>query len=213
MKIGLCDPLSRREARRRDRREAILGVAAQSFLERGYAGTTMSGIAATLGGSKGTLWSYFSSKEELFAAVIDEKTRAYRARLTEILEAPCDDIRQTLTRFCRSIVEKITSPDAIALHRLVMAEAGRFPEMGRIFYERAPRQTHGLLAQFLEGAIARGQLRGEDEPMDMARVLVSLSLVGTQQKLLVALIDEPTPELLDADVGRAVKLFMRAYGV
>ena len=64
---------SRREARRQSRREAILDVAAQSFLEHGYAGTTMSAIAATLGGSKGTLWSYFASKEVLFAAVIDRR--------------------------------------------------------------------------------------------------------------------------------------------
>jgi TetR/AcrR family transcriptional regulator, mexJK operon transcriptional repressor len=57
--------LSRREARPEVRREIILNVAMQSFLKHGYAGTTMSVIAETLGGSKGTLWSYYSSKEVL----------------------------------------------------------------------------------------------------------------------------------------------------
>src|SRR4026208_346391 len=66
--------LSRREARRRDRRGAIIGVARRSFLNNGYAATTMSSIAAELGGSKGTLWSYFPGKEELFAAVLRETT-------------------------------------------------------------------------------------------------------------------------------------------
>ncbi|MET0363609.1 MAG: TetR/AcrR family transcriptional regulator, partial [Sphingobium sp.] len=104
-------PVSRREMRRQDRRDAILCVAGESFLEHGYTGTTMSGIAATLGGSKGTLWSYFSSKEELFAAVIDRATAAYRARISEILEAPCDDLALTLKRLCTSILEKVTDPD------------------------------------------------------------------------------------------------------
>ncbi|CAN5169970.1 TetR/AcrR family transcriptional regulator [soil metagenome] len=190
-----------------------MAVAAHSFLERGYAGTTMSGIAATLGGSKGTLWKYFSSKEDLFAAVIDHATSAYRVTLSEILEGPSADLAATLTRFCVSIVQKVTSPQAVALHRLVMAEAGRFPEMGRIFYDRAPRQTHMLLGTFLQRAIDRHELRNEEEPVEMARMLVSLCLAGSQQKLLVGLIDSATPELMAADVDRAMKLFMRAYAI
>lgn len=204
-----CRPKSRRECRRQDRREAILAVAARSFLEHGYAGTTMSAIAATLGGSKGTLWSYFPSKEELFEAVIDHATIAYRARLSQIL-SPCGDVELTLRRFCLSLLEKVTSADAIALHRLAVAEAGRFPEMGRIFYNRAPRLTQSMLADFLSGAMERGQLRRED-PLRAAQSLTSLSMCGCHQKLVVGLIDRATPELIQADIDHAVRLFMRAY--
>lgn len=200
----------RRELRRQDRRDAILAVAARSFLEQGYSGTTMSAIAAAMGGSKGTLWSYFASKEELFAAVIEQATIAFRARLADILDDPCDNMRLTLQRFCTGIMEKVTSPDAISLHRLVMAEAGRFPEMGQIFYDRAPRQTHMLLAQFLAGAMERGQLRPE-EPMQAARILVSLCMSGCHPKLLVGLIETATDEMIAADVERATDIFMRAY--
>ena len=77
---------SRREARKRDRQEMILEVAQRYFLDHGYAGTTMSRIAAALGGSKGTLWSHFPSKDALFAAVLDRVARAYRARLSQILD-------------------------------------------------------------------------------------------------------------------------------
>lgn len=213
MNKQICDPTSRRELRRRDRREAILAVASDSFLQRGYAGTTMSGIAATLGGSKGTLWNYFSSKEDLFAAVVDHTTSAYRAQLSEILEEPSADLATTLTRFCVSIVQKVTSPEAVALQRLIMAEAGRFPEIGRIFYDRAPRQTNALLGKFLQRAIDRGALRDEEDPTEMGRILVSLCLAGSQQKLLVGLIDRATPELMAADVARATKVFLRAYAL
>jgi len=190
-----------------------LAVAAQSFLEKGYAGTTMSGIAATLGGSKGTLWNYFSAKEDLFAAVIDHVTIAYRAQLSEILDESSTDMVTTLTRVCMSMIGKVASPEAIALNRLVVAEAGRFPEMGRIFYDRAPRQIHMLLGRFLQRAIDRAELRDEEDPVELARILMSLSLAGTQQKLLVGLIDNTTPEMMVADVDRAVKIFMRAYAL
>src|SRR3546814_3412867 len=69
--------------RKTQRRASILEVARRSFFEKGYAATTMSGIAATLGGSKSTLWRYFSSKEELFAAVLDDATAEFKRELGE----------------------------------------------------------------------------------------------------------------------------------
>lgn len=203
--------LPRREARRLDRRDAILAVAADSFLQHGYAGTTMSAIAATLGGSKGTLWSYFPSKEALFAAVLDQATSVFRAGLSQILD-PCGDLDATLTRFCTSLLQKTTSPDAAALHRLVIAEAGRFPEMGEIFYDRAPRLTQALLADYLAGAMDRGLMRRED-PLKAARALISLCHSGCHQLLLVGLLDKVTAELIEQDVALAVPLFLRAYAV
>jgi AcrR family transcriptional regulator len=200
---------SRREARREARRETILDVAAQSFLEHGYAGTTMSAIAATLGGSKGTLWSYFPSKEVLFDAVIDRVTETFRAQLSPILH-PRDGIETALRRFCLEFLRKVTSPEAIALHRLVIGEANRFPEMGRIFYERAPRQTQRLLAGFLADAMESGLLRRED-PLLAARQLTGLCMYGCHQQLLMAAIDSAGPEAIEADVERAMATFLRAY--
>jgi AcrR family transcriptional regulator len=79
-------PLGKREQRKAERREAILDIAQQSFLDQGYDRTTMSGVAEAMGGSKGTLWSYFDSKEALFAAVIDRAAAHFRADLTGALD-------------------------------------------------------------------------------------------------------------------------------
>lgn len=187
----------------------ILTVAQRYFLEHGYAGTTMSGIAATLGGSKGTLWSYFPSKEQLFAAVLDRVAAAYRARLSQILD-PDADLSITLHHACVSLTTKVTSPEAIALHRLIIAEGGRFPEMSKIFFELAPRNTRGLMANFLAGAMTRGQLRTAD-PNDAARALMSLCMAGTHQQLLMSQIKEPDPAQIERDAAFAVDIFMRAY--
>jgi len=199
----------RRELNRQERRDAILAVARESFLTDGYAGTTMSGIAATLGGSKGTLWSYFRSKEELFEAVLDHATSEYCAQLSSLLN-PCGDPHSTIERFGASFIAKITSPPAIALHRLVQAEAGRSPELGEIFYERAPRRTQQLLADFLQAAMERGMLR-QDDPLWAARALIALLMCGTHQQMLLGRVGEPTADVLAAEVAMAMDIFLRAY--
>ncbi|WP_167706690.1 TetR/AcrR family transcriptional regulator [Sphingobium fuliginis] len=202
-------PISRREARRRDRRKTILKVASRSFMEKGYAATTMSGIAAALGGSKGTLWSYFPSKEELFAAVLDDATTAYRSRLAEILD-PDGDLAGTLRTLGVNLLTKITSPESVALYRLVASEAGRFPEMGTIFYQHAPGNTRRLVAEFLERAMDRGLLRRAD-PELAARTFTMLMLTGCHQSLVWGQIERATAEQIEADVDNGLDCFLRAY--
>lgn len=204
-----CQKGSRREVRREERREAILDVAQHSFLEHGYAGTTMSGIAGTLGGSKGTLWSYFPSKEILFGAVLDRATRAFRDEMRLTLN-PDDPVADALTKFCTGFIAKLTSPEAIALSRLVMGEAGRFPEMGRIFYDRAPQPTLELIGEFLSGAMARGALRTAD-PLTAAQYLVALCSARSHQQRLTGVCPELPMAQVRAEASDAVALFLRAF--
>ena len=178
-------------------------------MEYGYAGTTMSAIAAMLGGSKGTLWSYFPSKELLFAAVVDRASQTVRENMSLILN-PRDAIGVALGRFAREFLQKVTSPQAVALNRLVIGEVGRFPETGRIFHDRAVGLTRELLAAYLAKAMERGLVRAE-EPMVAAQQLMSLCLSGCHQKLLLGMIDHAAPALIEADAERGVATFLRAY--
>ncbi len=200
--------LSRRDARRRDRRDAILEVAQQYFLEHGYAATTMSAIAATLGGSKGTLWNYFPNKEELFSAVLRHATAAYHARLARILDEH-GELEPTLRCFASDLLQQVTLPESVALYRLTIAEAGR-SEMGAIFFEIAPRHTRALLGQFLLGAMEQGRLRHAD-PDRAALTLITLTLSGCHQKVMWGQMDQPTAAQMQSDVTFAVDCFLRAY--
>jgi TetR/AcrR family transcriptional regulator, mexJK operon transcriptional repressor len=200
-------PAGKREARKQDRRDAILAIAKRVFLEQGYSGASMSAISAELGGSKATLWSYFPSKEELFAAVLDEATSAYRQQLADLLR-PNEDLRATIVQFCRSFVAKITSPEALRLHRLVAAEVSRFPEVGEIFYRRAPQPMQGLLATFFERAMEAGAMR-RDDPRRAARVLSSLCLGGAQQRMIWG--QDVSAEERDQEAVAAAEIFLRAY--
>lgn len=202
-------PLSRREAKKLDRREAILEVARDHFLQHGYAATTMSEIAATIGGSKATLWSYFPSKEALFEAVLDQVTTQFRQQMVELLD-PGSDFEATLRSFCRRFLEKVTMPAAISLHRLIHAEAGRFPEVGEIFYERGPATTHRLLGKFIGAAMERGLIR-LDDATQASKVLITLCMAGGHQQMLLGRIDRTYPERIATDADSAVDLFLRAY--
>ena len=207
--MDFSPPMSRREAKRRERRDAILCVAQRSFLEHGYAATSMSAIAAELGGSKGTLWNYFPSKQELFAAVLRHATAAYHAELLELLD-PEGALEPTLHRFATELLQKVTSPESIALHRLVVAEAGRSPEIGVIFFEIAPKPTRKLLSDFLKGAMDRKQLRQAD-PELAARALIILNLAGSYQQVMWGQLAAPSPSQMEADVAFAIDCFLRAY--
>jgi TetR/AcrR family transcriptional regulator, mexJK operon transcriptional repressor len=200
-------PLGKREARKQDRRQAIVAVARRSFLEKGYAATSMSGLLAELGGSKATLWSYFRSKEELFAAVVEEETTVFREELEGSLSASAD-LETTLEAFCRSFMKRTADPDAMAAWRLIVGESGRFPELGRIFYERAAMRVERALAGYLAEQIASGRLRDEGA-MNMARVL--LGFCATQHDRRLWGVSSQEPDEAETDARRFTDYFLRLF--
>lgn len=203
--------LSRKDARRQTKRDAIVQIAARYFLEHGYAGTTMSGIAAAVGGSKGTLWAHFPAKEPLFVAVLDRLTEDFHAQLALILQSE-QDVQATLRHFCHEFVRLVTSSEGLPLFRLVVSEAHRFPEVGQIFNERCPSATQERLAVFLAKAMHAKRLRTGD-PDVAARQLMGLCLSGTRQRMLMGLIETAQPTEIARDCDEAMDLFMRGYGL
>ena len=201
-------PAARREERRQDRRNAILAVAMQSFIEHGYAATSMSSIAAAAGGSKATLWAHFASKAELFEAALGEATAAHQRDLAALLD-PRDNLVDALRRYCRRFMQTIISPSAIALHRLIEAEGARFPEVGAIFYERAPKTTLTALARYIDAAMATGALR-RDDAAQAAQMIISLCLGGSRQRILWS---QPAPDqaAIECEADFVADIFLRAY--
>ena len=207
--MGLdCKILGKRETNKLGRRQAIVDIAARSFLEQGYAGTSMSAIATQLGGSKSTLWCYFPSKEDLFTAVVDDATAAFRAQLDDVL-AHEGAFAETVLAFCRSFIAKVTSPQGCGLYRLVVAESGRFPEIGRIFSSRGPEPVGQLLAEYFKAQIAEGAMRPTD-PLRAARALTSLCLGDLHQRtLLHGFLSGPEDVAAEAEAVTAI--FLHAY--
>lgn len=195
--------------RQRDRRAAIVAAARRSFLEKGYAATSMSGLLQTLGGSKATLWSYFRSKEELFAAVIEDLTASFRQQIETELLTP-GELEQTLVNFCRSFMRRLSQPDGVATWRLIMAESSRFPEVGQIFYRQAAGHVERALAGYIQQQIDAGRLRNEG-PMEMARLLIGMHKAGLHRRLWGV---EPADGAgSEAEARRFVGYFLRLFAL
>jgi len=207
--MDLSPPQGRREARKADRRRAILEVAERSFRERGFADTSMSTIAAELGGSKTTLWSYFPSKDALFAAVIDSKIETFQAKLDEAL-IPAGGTRAALTRFGTIFLNKILDPQSLALQRLIVAETERFPQIGETFAERGPDRLRQRLCRYLKEEMEAGRLRKGD-PLVAAHQLVGLCQAGCYLDRVWRPARVSAIKVED-DVANAVDTFMRAWG-
>jgi len=196
-----------------DRRDAIVAIAREAFAADGYAGTSMSSIAARLGGSKGTLYSYFKSKEELFIAVVQKKCEKILGLLNAAEIESVGDLRATLTNFGEHFVELILSDESIATFRLATAECARFPEIGRAIYNSGVRQNHDRMAEFLRHAKEQGQLRGDADMNVAAEQFLDLCLTGLHRKRLWNVIGKPTAKEIRTNVANAVTTFMRAFGV
>lgn len=194
---------------RDERRENILQIAHAAFLEDGYAATSMSAIAAKVGGSKATLYNYFSSKEDLFAAVIAERCRDFQEMLYDA-DLESQDFRKALTILGESAVRWMLRDDSIATYRLITAESGRFPELGRAFYLAGPQKGKEMLAEFFGRAAERGDLK--PGYMMAATVHFMALCKGELQHRKLWNIDEPTDKDIETTVANAVTTFLAAYG-
>lgn len=200
---------SRREEKRDERRETILDVARDCFLVDGYAATSMSAIAARLGGSKGTLYNYFRSKDELFGAMMQRQCGELQDTLFDVAGVNGDP-RTRLEHLSRGFLATLLSPDALAIQRLVVAESERFPELGRVFYESGPRLVMARIGEYLGELMDRGVLRRADTDI-AAQHFKDLAISGIYQPRLWGVIGDLTPEQVDKQVECAVDTFLRAY--
>jgi AcrR family transcriptional regulator len=194
---------------RDDRRESILAIARDVFMEVGYAAASMSVIAARVGGSKGTLYNYFRSKSELFCAVIRNDCEQNQAAFFNLASSHTD-VADAFTALGRAFVRLMLSDDVIAIHRIVVAEGARFPEIGEAHYEAGPRRGKDLVMALLAKAERDGQL-SIPNPERAAHQIMDLMLSGLYQRRLWGIEPHPTETEIDANVDAAVALFLKAY--
>ncbi len=129
------------------KRALIIQAGRAVFLARGFGAASMDEIAAKAGVSKMTVYRHFRSKELLFAGVIDALCRQIIDEEVErlLLLPP----RQALPKFADKIIDIVFAPETIELHRIVVAECRRFPELGRLFYGSGPQACIDMLEQYL----------------------------------------------------------------
>lgn len=191
------------------RRAAIVAAARAEFFAHGYGKAAMSAVAARVGGSKTTLWAHFPSKQALFAAVVDDLVGRFGAALADPLDAdlPLDD---ALWRFGRGMMGIVGTPEIVDLHRIVAGEAGRFPEIGAMMWERGPKRGKAKLADYLRQAMGDGRVRAGD-PARAAREFAALCQAGVHQDRLWGLPCDAIEAQVEADIANAVDSWTRAW--
>jgi len=144
-----------------DKRENILRIATELFLEHGYNGTSTAQILRRVGGSKTTIYSHFGDKAGLFTAVVDDVLGEAVAFSTK-LDLSHMSVRDGLVEIADRHLKIVLSERYIKLIRIVAAEAQRFPEIGKAFYEHGPGRSYSNFKAFLEQRVAAGELEIAD---------------------------------------------------
>ena len=193
----------------RRRREAMIAVAQRMFFERGYAATSMSSVAAAVGGSKTTLWAYFPSKRALFEAVVDHLVERYGSMI-ENVPLHHGDLEKTLKRFGRVVLEVVVSPEVLALYRLVVGEGGRFAELGDLYHQKGPGRAEFRLQSFIGSQMTAGRLRTGD-PKAAAAHFLAMCQANHAKEILFNLASPTSEQRLNLDVDVAVWAFLRTY--
>ncbi len=158
------------ERRKETRPSELTAAALELFVEKGFAATRLDEIAARAGVSKGTLYLYFDSKEELFKAVIRDSLLPALAQGEELLNGYPGDTEGLLREIVYGWWDVIGSRPIGGIPKLIIAEARNFPEIARFYYDEVIARGQTLLCKVLRRGIERGEFRPFD-PDVMVRIV------------------------------------------
>jgi TetR/AcrR family transcriptional repressor of mexJK operon len=205
-RLGRGGRPSREEAERL--RDHILDVATELFLEHGYGAASIERVAKRARISKRTFYHRFADKAALFSAVVH--------RIIDRLRPPAQvplvsggSLREILLRLAQLMLQGALTPQAVALHRLIVAESARFPELAVIVSEQGGRQEAiSLVAGLLEREVKAQRLEVAD-PAFAAEQFLQM-IISLPQRRAMGLGKPMTPREIDTWAGDNVDLFL--YG-
>jgi len=192
-----------------DKHRAILDAAGELFLTEGFERTSMDAVSRSAGVSKQTVYGHFQNKEGLFRAVIAQKVSEY---------FPEDPLRygaehsvvETLTMIGRQYMRLILSPDAVAVFRLLAANAERHPKMVSLYFEEGPGRLNAAIRAYLDKARSDEALSFKSAEAAAAR-FCTLLRGDAFFRATLGLLEAPTADELDAHVADCVEAFLALY--
>lgn len=168
--------LAPRWRRRADERpQEVLEAALDVFVDRGYAATNMDEIARRAGVSKGTLYLYYPSKAELLKAVVRQSLLGNLAEAQTAAQTHSGSCRELLAFFLGEFTRRISTTRISGIPKLILAEAGNFPDVAQFYYEEVIQRARTLITDILRRGIASGEFRRID--LDYAWRMIAAPLV------------------------------------
>jgi AcrR family transcriptional regulator len=198
------------------RRQAIIGAATEVFLRHGYLGATTDEVAARASVSKQTVYKHFADKEHLFADIILNSTVQLVDGLSNAVASTlqdAQDVPKALRDLADSWLRGLLQPDVLRLRRLVIAEADRFPEVGRAWFDRGFDRALVILGEEMQRLADRGLLHNLGDPTLAAYQFAGLVMYQPMNQVMFAGTDAlPAADKLNHIADSAVKVFLMTYG-
>lgn len=189
--------------RKEDRPQEITDAAFEVFAERGYATARVEEVAKRAGVSKGLLYLYFKTKEELFKAVIKGVVvRRLDALLVAVEQTELSSeafIRGPLLDFMKRMPG---SPVAVVI-RLLIAEGQRHPDLVDYYWDNVVSKGLGVMSRLLERGVERGEFR-DSEVTELPQLLIASTLVSVVWKILFAKRSLDTDKLIETQVDMLI---------
>ena len=192
-----------------EKRAQILAGAASVFAADGYEGASMARIAAVAGVSKGTLYNHFDSKAALFTAYVGEKCDQYLARVFDSANHDGDPA-EVLRGIGKRMVQMMLSDVGLAIYRVVIAEAAKFPDLARGFFEAGPARAIGFMAGWLAEETQRGRLSVPD-PAFAAEQFFNLCQTRLVLRRKLEMLPDPPERDIEEVVEASIAMFLRTY--
>jgi AcrR family transcriptional regulator len=164
--------------RKTDRPAEILSAALASFAEHGFAATRLDDVAARAGVTKGTLYLYFDSKEELFKAVVRQQMVPNLERAEAMVAGSAASSLDLLERLVRTFAREVIGSPIGAIPKLVLTEVGNFPDLARFYREAVVDRGKALLRKVIERGVAAGELRPVDVENTVTCIVAPLLLAA-----------------------------------
>ncbi len=195
------------------KRKALLLAATEVFLDKGFDGTSMDDVAARAAVSKPTVYKYFSDKERLFAEIVLATTSQVDDLVRLVVETMDDQpgVEASLTLLARRFIAAIMQPRVLRLRRLVIANADRFPDVGRSWYEQGFERVLATLAASFK-SLADRRILGPGDPLLAANHFVGLLLWIPVNKAMFTGDHHASTDDLELCAEAAVRAFLNGYG-
>lgn len=161
---------AKRERRKEARPGELLDAALDLFVEKGFAATRVEEVATRAGVSKGTLFIYFQSKEDLFKAVIRENISGRFKEWNEEFETFPGTSAEMVAYCMKAWWERVGATKASGITKLMVSEGSNFPELARFYRQEVIEPGQSLIRRVLQRGIDRGEFR----PVDLDHAIFSI---------------------------------------
>lgn len=188
---------------------AIIAAAREVFLEVGYGAAAMDEIARRAGVAKQTIYNHFGGKDRLFGEIITKLCDDLLRPLSEP-ELRAGSPEAALDALAREVMALMLEPSSLALHRLLLAEAPRFPELGAAAYRTGVERPVDVLASYLDEQGRLGALAVPDARL-AAEQFFGMLAGQIQLRALLGVELRPDPATLRAASDEAIRTFLARY--